>query len=84
MVRQWEKGGGGGGEGRRGRQKMKRWEDNTKEWTGQEFANSQRAVGDRNRGGELVGGKVVSGAPTIRTGYGENVVRSGRIKTARK
>ena len=30
-------------EERRGRQK-KRWEDNIKEWTGLEFANSQRAV----------------------------------------
>ena len=33
---------------RRGRQK-KRWEDKIKEWTGLEFANSQRAVEDRKR-----------------------------------
>ena len=33
-------------ERRRGRQK-KRWEDNIKEWTGMEFADSQRAVENR-------------------------------------
>ena len=33
---------------RRGRQK-KRWEDNIKEWTGLEFANSQREVKNRKR-----------------------------------
>ena len=33
---------------RRGREK-KRWEDNTKEWTELEFANSQRAVENRKR-----------------------------------
>ena len=31
------------GERRQGRQK-KRWEDNTRKWTGLEFAKSQRAV----------------------------------------
>ena len=36
---------------RRGRQK-KRWEDNIKDWTGMEFADSQRAVENRER--ELV------------------------------
>ena len=34
------------GRRKRGRQK-KRWEDNIKEWTGMDFANSQRAVEDR-------------------------------------
>ena len=33
---------------RRGRQK-KRWEDNIREWTGMTFAESQRAVEDRDR-----------------------------------
>ena len=35
---------------RRGRQNKKRWElYNIKEWTGLEFANSQRAVGNKKR-----------------------------------
>ena len=34
------------GERRQGRQK-KRWEDNIREWTGLEFAKSQRAVENR-------------------------------------
>ena len=34
------------GEKRRGRQR-KRWEDNFREWTGPEFAKSQRAVENR-------------------------------------
>ena len=38
---------------RRGRQK-KRWEDNIKEWTGMEFAESQRAVENRETWRELV------------------------------
>ena len=38
---------------RRGRQK-KRWEDNIKEWTGMEFADSQRAVENRETRRELV------------------------------
>ncbi|KAI0217633.1 hypothetical protein LSAT2_030637 [Lamellibrachia satsuma] len=37
---------------RRGRQK--RWEDNIKEWTGMEFADSQRAVKNRETWRELV------------------------------
>ena len=35
---------------RQGRQR-KRWEDNIREWTGLEFANSQRAVENRENGG---------------------------------
>ena len=35
---------------RQGRQK-KRWEDNIREWTGLEFAKSQRAVENRENGG---------------------------------
>ena len=41
------------GWGRRGRQKQK-WEDNIKEWTGMEFADSQRAVENRETWRELV------------------------------
>ena len=36
------------GVGRPGRQK-KRWEDNIREWTGLEFAQSQRAVENREK-----------------------------------
>ena len=38
---------------RRGREK-KRWENNIKEWTGMEFADSQRAVENRETWRELV------------------------------
>ena len=38
---------------RQGRQR-KRWEDNLREWTGLEFARSQRAVEDRGKWGKLV------------------------------
>ena len=36
------------GRRRQGRQK-KRWEDNSREWTGLEFAKSQRAVKNRKK-----------------------------------
>ena len=38
---------------RQGRQR-KRWEDNIREWTGLEFAKSQRAVENRKKWMELV------------------------------
>ena len=38
---------------KRGREK-KRWGDNIGEWTGLEFANSQRAVGNREKWRKLV------------------------------
>ena len=38
---------------RQGRQR-KRWEDNIREWTGLEFAKSQRAVGNRGKWRKLV------------------------------
>ena len=52
---------GGGGAGvyiqgtvkggrRQGRQR-KRWDDNIREWTGLEFAKSQRAMNNRKNGG---------------------------------
>ena len=37
----------------RGRQR-KRWEDNIKEWTGLDFATTQRAVEDRQKWSEIV------------------------------
>ena len=39
--------------GRQGRQR-KRWEDNIREWTGLEFAKSQRAVENRKKWRKLV------------------------------
>ena len=40
--------------GRRQGRQRKRWEDNIKEWTGLEFAKSQRAVENRGKWRELV------------------------------
>ena len=41
------------GRRRQGRQR-KRWEDNIREWTGLEFAKSQRAMENRGKWGKLV------------------------------
>ena len=38
--------------GRRESRQRKRWEDNVREWTGLEFAKSQRAVENRENGGK--------------------------------
>ena len=40
--------------GRRQDRQRKRWEDNIREWTGVEFAKSQRAVEDREKWRKLV------------------------------
>ena len=40
--------------GRRQGRKRKRWEDNISEWTGLEFAKSQRAVENREKWRKLV------------------------------
>ena len=40
--------------GRRQGRRRKRWEDNTREWTGLEFAKSQRAVENREKWKKLV------------------------------
>ena len=40
--------------GRRQGGQRKRWEDNIREWTGQEFAKSQRAVENREKWRKLV------------------------------
>ena len=55
------------GSRKRGRQK-KRWEDNVREWTGLDFATSQRVVEDRNRWKEMV--RTSSAVPLRPTGYG--------------
>ena len=34
--------------------RKKRWKDNTRDWTGLEFAKSQRAVGNRGKWRKLV------------------------------
>ena len=41
------------GEKRQGRQR-KRWEDNVRDWTGLEFAKSQRAVENREKWRKLI------------------------------
>ena len=40
--------------GRRHGRQRKRWEDNIREWTGLEFAKSQRAVENRDKWRKLV------------------------------
>ena len=50
-------------EGRRQGRQRKRWEDNIREWTGLEFAKSQRAVENRKKM-EKTGCKIICGAPT--------------------
>ena len=47
---------------RQGRQK-KGWEDNIREWTGLEFAKSQKAVENREKWRKLIV-KSIYGAPT--------------------
>ena len=49
--------------GRRQGGQKKRWEDNIREWTGLEFAKSQRAVEGRGKM-EKTGCKIICGAPT--------------------
>ena len=50
-------------EGRRQGRLRKRWEDNIREWTGLEFAKSQRAVENRKKM-EETGCEIICGAPT--------------------
>ena len=49
--------------GKKTRKTRKRWEDNIREWTGLEFAKSQRAVENRGKWRKLVA-KSFCGAPT--------------------
>ena len=49
--------------GRRQGRQSKRWEDNIREWTGLEFAKSQRAVENRGKT-EETGCEIICGAPT--------------------
>ena len=49
--------------GRRQGRQRKRWEDNIREWTGLEFAKSQRAVENREKM-EETGCEIICGAPT--------------------
>ena len=48
--------------GRRQGRLRKRWEDNIREWTGLEFAKSQRAVENRKKM-EETGCEIICGAP---------------------
>ena len=54
--------------GKRGRQ-TKTWEDNIKEWTGMDFANSTRAAENRTRWMERHFCKFIFVAPTTFHGY---------------
>ena len=49
--------------GRRQGRQRKRWEDNTREWTGLEFGKSQMAVENRKKM-EKTGCKIICGAAT--------------------
>ena len=49
--------------GRRQGGQRKRWEDNTREWTGLEFGKSQRGSGEQGKK-EKTGCKIICGAPT--------------------
>ena len=49
--------------GRRQRRQRKRWEDNIREWTGLEFAKSQRAVENREKWRKLMKSSVVLQRP---------------------
>ena len=59
---------------RQGRQKKKRWEDSMREWTGLEFAKSQRAVENRAKM-EETGCEVICCAPTTPAVKGQVKVR---------
>ena len=48
--------------GRRQGRQRKRWEDNVREWTGLEFAKSQRVVGTTEKM-EETGCQIICGAP---------------------
>ena len=48
--------------GRRQSRQRKRWEDNIREWTRLEFAESKRAVENRDKM-ENTGCKIICGAP---------------------
>ena len=65
------------GRRRRGRQR-KRWEDNIREWTGLEFAKSQRAVENREKWRELVAkSSVVPQRPSRLRDWWDEVRESG-------
>ena len=49
--------------GRRQSRQRKRWEDSIREWTGLEFAKSQRAVENKKKM-EEAGCEIICGAPT--------------------
>ena len=49
--------------GRKQGRQRKRWEDNIREWTGLEYAKSQRAVENREKM-EETGCEIMCGAPT--------------------
>ena len=52
--------------GRRQGRQRKRWKDNIREWTGLEFAKSQKAVENREKR-EEIGCEIICGAPSTLT-----------------
>ena len=57
--------------GRRQGRQRKRWEDNIREWTGQKFGRSQRAVENRENGEKKTGCEIICGAPATRVVKGQ-------------
>ena len=50
--------------GRKQGRQAKKWKDSIREWTGLEFAKSQRAVENRGKKMEETGCEIICGAPT--------------------
>ena len=67
--------------GRRQGGQRKRWEDNIREWTGLEFARSQRAVENREKM-EETGCEVICSAPTTPAVKGYVLCRNLDVKKA--
>ena len=55
-----------------------RWEDNISEWTGLEFAKSQRAAENNNKKMEETGCEIICGAPTTLAVKGSIMMRVGK------
>ena len=60
--------------GRRQCRQRKRWKDNIREWTGLEFAKSQRAVENREKW-RKTGCEVICGVPTTLMVKGQVTVK---------
>ena len=65
--------------GRRQGRQRKRWEDNTREWTGLEFTKSQRAVENRENGGNWLGNHLWSPSDPRGSGIDDDEREHGMI-----